>query len=132
MSEYIDRESVQDAIAYAFAAAPEGEAEKVCFDINARIKSIPAADVRPVKRGKWEDVDVAFIDSQNTVGLHAIASMLCPVCERYHNEAYWYGEPTDGVNFCPNCGADMRNLQSDSTNANNSEVIVNTEMEGTE
>ena len=71
------------------------------------IEELPAADVRPVVRAHWDDVDVSFIDSQNTVGLHAIASMFCPVCERYHNEAYWYGDPTEGVNFCPNCGAEM-------------------------
>lgn len=51
------------------------------------IETIPAADVRPVVRGKWEWVD----DYRYPWG-----------CTNCHNTfSGWH-------NFCPNCGADMR------------------------
>ena len=49
------------------------------------LQSIPAADVRPVVRGKWIKIN----------GLIA-----CSVCKEYPPLIYH--------NFCPNCGADMR------------------------
>lgn len=56
-----------------------------------RIRGLPAADVRPVVRGKWG------LDPQ------------CPVCgeDRYKGldaDIWADWEPP----FCPNCGADMR------------------------
>lgn len=55
-----------------------------------RIKSIPAADVRPVVRGKWENVEPNFMAK-------------CSNCRRYYisrDEKYEF-------HFCPNCGAMM-------------------------
>ena|GEM_PF-5821873 len=50
------------------------------------IENIPAADVKPVVRGKWgKDGD-------------------CPVCGCQP----WYERDIHTLNFCPNCGADMR------------------------
>lgn len=57
-------------------------------------------------RKKWERVEVIPITEVNTP--HAVASMYCPNCERYHNQVYFYGNPIENVNFCPYCGADMR------------------------
>lgn len=55
----------------------------------AMIKSIPAADVRPVVRGKWENIS------------DPISCMVgrCSECKEYSVVC---------SNFCPNCGADMR------------------------
>lgn len=61
------------------------------------------------KTGKWEQVEVSYLadmDAEIKESM-AIASMFCPKCKRYHNEVYMYGNPTYGVNFCPNCGAKM-------------------------
>lgn len=56
---------------------------------NRRAKDdIPAADVRPVKRGKW-------IDYQQGQWIYA----KCSECETVHDVR---------SNFCPSCGADMR------------------------
>ena len=61
------------------------------------------------KKGRWEQVEVSYLSDMDAEIKEsmAIASMFCPKCKRYHNEVYLYGNPTFGVNFCPNCGADM-------------------------
>lgn len=67
------------------------------------------------KRGKWEQVEVNYIadmDDEIKESM-AIASMFCPCCKRYHNEVYMYGNPTSGVRYCSNCGADMREDDND-------------------
>lgn len=55
------------------------------------IDAIPAANVQPVKRGRWENT--------NTPN-----QLRCSKCEVIHFIAqYPHGE----INFCPNCGARM-------------------------
>ena len=98
MAEYIEREAVLEFV--------EPDARPFLAE---RIKSIPAADVRPVVRGKWEDVNVRDYSTNINGGLPLnVASMCCSVCKRWHNEVYHYGNPTEMAHFCPNCGADMR------------------------
>ena len=63
-------------------------------------------NIKPVVSSKWEDVDV--IDISGRIGFDTVASMFCPVCKRYHNEVYHYGNPVEMAHFCSNCGADMR------------------------
>lgn len=53
------------------------------------IATVPAADVRPVVRGEWHEYDDDY------------GKICCSVCEE--------DAPCDYPwNFCPNCGADMR------------------------
>lgn len=65
---------------------------------------IPAADVRPVVRGEW--IAEQFVDDGGL--LHEILSkhdtLVCSIC------GYKYLDLFDSPrhNFCPNCGADMR------------------------
>ena len=89
MAEYIDRDKALASIRYedpAFAYA---------------IERIPAADVRPVVHGKWEQKEVfeakGYVDE--------LQSAFCPVCQRYHTTPYSYYFTQ--YNFCPNCGAMM-------------------------
>ena len=102
MSEYIERKA----------------AKRIVDDINTwssgwrdyaklQMDSIPAADVREVARGKWEEVEVTDVSAKTNLPLTAIASMRCSVCNRYHNEVYYYGDPTEIAHYCPNCGASM-------------------------
>lgn len=72
-------------------------------------------DVRPVVKAAWEQVEVRYEDELIDNPVQAVASMFCPNCQCYHNEVYFYGMPTERVNFCPNCGADMR---EETTNGN--------------
>ncbi len=85
MAEYIEREALIEHLK-----------KDPLFDLVERygitgvIESIPAADVRPVVRGKWirpTRVPDSMLDE-------------CSVCG-FDTGAYTF-------NFCPNCGADMR------------------------
>ena len=92
MVEYIEREKVLakkteiHCIVHCQGADEEDVYNAVLVeDINA----IPAADVRPVKRGEWSRIDYKPHGHDYQ----------CSVCQ-FKND-----EPN---NFCPNCGADMR------------------------
>ena len=65
-----------------------------CKAIVSRLNAIPAADVRPVVRGRWE-WDVL----DGTPGYRPV--VLC--CSNCHRVSF------SGWDFCPNCGADMQN-----------------------
>lgn len=59
--------------------------------IRDALEKLPAADVRPVVRGRWEWT----VDDDDRLGEY----WKCNLCgERSYI----------GYNFCPNCGADMR------------------------
>lgn len=63
-------------------------------EIIEAIEAIPAADVRPVVRAHWKSVP------------HKRARV-CSRCEA--DEPYKFADDDANVyNFCPNCGADMR------------------------
>jgi hypothetical protein len=90
MSDFIEREA-------ALSAQNKSMNLSEC---RKRLERIPAADVRPVVHGKWvQDCDYHF---------------RCSVCgDRY---VVSNGNPLDaanGWNFCPNCGADMREVLGD-------------------
>lgn len=76
--EYIEREEALSAIKQAFE---KGERPSLY------IKSIPAADVAPVRHGRWLCVDTATEQF-----------FLCNRCKK---KEYWES------NYCPNCGAKM-------------------------
>ncbi len=62
------------------------------------LDDIPAADVRPVERGKWIDRDDDY---------YGWNMWACSAC----GEEFVLTEGTPDMNdyhFCPNCGADMR------------------------
>ena len=99
---YIEREAFLDAIERGKKYQQDAD------DIAEMLQNFPAADVRPVRRGKWEDVEVTDVAGKTTLPITSIVSMRCPKCNRYHNEVYFYGCATEHIHFCPNCGADMR------------------------
>ena len=95
MAEYIEREAATTLFARAC-----GECKEACEEFDGfypdcnqcllhgvlkEFASIPAADVRPVVRGVW--VENGW-------------SIRCSICG--------YDMPFSTRNFCPNCGADMR------------------------
>ena len=62
-----------------------------------QIEAIPAADVRPVVRGKWNRTDAYP---------HRV---YCSVCYKTYLKNDELLERWEfPMNFCPNCGADMR------------------------
>ena len=105
MSDYIERDKIGlTGFEIVMCNGDYKEALKMLFD---KIESIPAADVQPVVRGKWEEVEVIWLTDIRDQP-DAIASMFCPKCKRFANHVYHYGDPTHCMNFCPNCGADMK------------------------
>ena len=91
-------------------------------DVLNDVEDFPATDVRPVVRGKWIEFPAALAYKDAYCDTHIVCSACEAVFDIMDND-------TERFNFCPNCGADMRNLQSDSTNANNSEPIANSTAE---
>lgn len=90
MDEYIKRQA-------AIAAFNDSRVDKYYGDVDPGsvirvIEQIPAADVRPVVRGKWE-VD----------GHH----IRCSICSEYMCIKDREGAEIPRE-YCPNCGADMR------------------------
>jgi hypothetical protein len=80
--EYIERAKVMDALIVNTSIVGRSKLKEA---VNA-ICAIPAADVRPVVRGRWE-----YNPGDNI-----------PYCSECMM-------PQDSeCNFCPNCGADMR------------------------
>ena len=125
MAEYIDREVAIKLVAedrveitpmhLAIGNAVGGYTIEQVFDsINQAcdrhiefIKSVPSADIRPVKHGKWDVVEVEDVSTKSSLPITTIASMWCSQCNRFHNEIYYYGDPTEYANYCPHCGAKM-------------------------
>ena len=65
-------------------------------EVERILDTIPPADVRPVKRGRWV---YGIVRADIPIPLE------CSACE-------W--QVTRRTNFCPNCGADMRGGDADS------------------
>lgn len=106
MTDYISREAAIDAtrkvsvglINPTTGAWDLGFTNALSLACNS-IAAIPAADVRPVVKAKWEWND--------NNGYY-----YCGNCEAVSPREDQYGEYIDCPNFCPSCGADMREKQT--------------------
>lgn len=88
MNEYISKKTIIDAL--------EEENERQPFQptsiyscVIPFIRKLPAAEVQPVKHGKWD----GYICSE------------CNACADYFISGDFYFD--EKPNFCPNCGARM-------------------------
>lgn len=100
-SDYISREAALIANCYFCSAhlKDDSPCDEKCADYM-KFMEIPAADVRPVVRGKWKP------------------SMCGTAHGPIQDKDEWYGplflcsecgaDMIGASNFCPNCGADMR------------------------
>ena len=87
MDEYIKRGAAYEAI---MSEPPDAHYPHWYAD---KIKAIPAADVAPVRPGRWISVP------------HKLARV-CSVCNR--DEPYKFADiDADVYDYCPNCGARM-------------------------
>lgn len=86
MAEYIDREEV-------FGRYEEEQRKNGPWSFRELISSIPAADVAPVKRGKWINTYIRDIHH-----------LKCSECGEY-TESIWHAN--FDYKYCPNCGAMM-------------------------
>ncbi len=107
MSEYISREEAKKALGVNISITITSEHDLTPYakEINelgkgiyaaqeAALDSIPPADVRPNIHGHWEKVKKGITAGE----FSNLFKCSCCDCELYDNE----------FNFCPNCGADMR------------------------
>lgn len=94
MSEYIEREalerSLNERLNRLFKLHGRHDHYVQGFDdCVGRVEEFPAADVSPVRHGRWGvEVGMNFFKERN-----------CPVCKKRIESNFW--------NFCPNCGAKM-------------------------
>ena len=96
MMDYISREAVKLHIfEYGINHRDNGSIASACENLERQINSLPAADVREVKKGKWKETGRDHIYS------------VCPICREPYSKLDFFGEKQNR-NFCPNCGADMR------------------------
>lgn len=73
-------------------------------DAEKILRSIPAADVKPVVHARWGDTSVYTVKGK----IDMVQSEFCPNCKKYHTTPYSYY--VEHHKFCPNCGADMREV----------------------
>lgn len=85
MAEYISREAAKECVKEHYDDA-----------IIIALDKLPAADVRPVVRGKWKPRDLTWGRSY----------YYCSACEETVDMPTAMGIPV--FRFCPNCGADMK------------------------
>ena len=62
------------------------------------------------KRGEWEEKET-FRDGDDEPIIEEWQSARCSVCHKYHTTPYMYY--FNNYNFCPNCGADMREREGE-------------------
>ena len=102
--EYIEREALIDCLRKERSEIEIWEDDDKAFNLGVHqgyvfaihdAESIPAADVRPVVRGRWKD-ETGFIFSDLSQQVR---------CSKCGLIAYFYDKMP--MNFCPNCGAMM-------------------------
>ena len=101
MAEYIEREAALEAI-----WKPNINPGGLIFDAlktacQEEVKRLPAADVQPVRRGKWvivDQKDTACLVECDQCGMHYIVG----------NDVFDEWLASENRNYCPKCGAYMR------------------------
>lgn len=95
MADYINRKAALDAV-------DVGNLHRGIIDaLQAIISDIPAADVRPVVHGHYIGEYDGYADGNPVYDM-----WYCSECGCFFED--WDEKPT--YNFCPNCGADMREV----------------------
>ena len=98
MAEYIEREAISEEIRKYYYKNPPNSSYGEGFDrgldkAQRAILDAPAADVAPVRHGRWVSVP------------HKLARV-CSVCNR--DEPYKFADiDADVYDYCPSCGAKM-------------------------
>lgn len=86
MAEYISKEAVINITA-----------ETGAWETQNRVRELPAADVQPVKHGRWLPSDSCITTAYGTIH--------CQICSECGADLM---EDSDyDYDFCPNCGARM-------------------------
>lgn len=87
MAEYIERDKIRESYEKLTRSYVHGDPYIADWRFDEMIESLPAADVAPVRHGRWLCVDT---DTEQFF-----------LCNRCKKKEYWES------NYCPNCGAKM-------------------------
>lgn len=109
MSDYISREALKEAFDNADADVCESYSDGYCDwgfgrkNINDVIDGVPAADVEPVRHGRWESYTHSHYCGTDKYGEPVYSDGVVyycsnPKCRR---------KTVIKENYCPNCGAKM-------------------------
>ena len=100
MTEYIEREAISEEIRKYYYKNPPNFSYGEGFDrgldrAQRAILDAPAADVAPVRHGRWVD---RIVDENEVIQ---------PWMKRYYCSECLEGGSQSWFKFCPNCGAKM-------------------------
>lgn len=109
MAEYIEREAALNAskivyIEYISIDGNEyedGYADEIPVVFKSDIVAIPAADVVPVRHGRWREIE------------NGESGRLCECSACKEWLLFYYGFV---ANYCPNCGAKMMETENEQIN----------------
>ena len=97
MDDYIKREALRDALYDADAITMNGV--KI-------LNQFPSSDVEPVKHGRW-------IMKKTSAGASYTVCSHCNASVKYNDEYGTVIMNLNGANYCPNCGAEMRDCNDE-------------------
>ena len=104
MAEYISREAVLEHLNKCKEDPLfDPDMARICFAISIFIENMQAADVQPVKRGKWDFQGYQLFKCTNCKEMFTQNQL---EAMQNHKDCEECAFP----NFCPECGADMREL----------------------
>lgn len=92
MTEFIDKQKAIDAVTV------RNLHPGIVNELQILIISIPAADVQPIRHGRWNEESPDYLDGDSVY--------VCSAC----GETWTLieGTPLDNnMHYCPNCGAKM-------------------------
>ena len=100
MSDYISRDA---AIVRATAVVTD---YGILCDVKEALESIPAAEVQPVRRGRWQITDA---------WPH---NVYCSECHKRFAQTHWtiWEDGSMARKFCSNCGARMEPASEEASN----------------
>lgn len=94
MAEYIEREKAKELVCEFCTWVGTSN----CEECEHPVDDVPAADVQPVRHGRWDEESPDCLDGDSVY--------VCSVC----GETWTLieGTPLDNnMHYCPNCGAKM-------------------------
>lgn len=97
MADYIEKETAKEAI-LSWAVCINHPELLSKEDAMHCIDNLPAADVAPVRHGRWEIKVFAFSHCKK---------IRCSICGYSENRGPAWDEGYGLANYCPNCGAHM-------------------------
>lgn len=100
---YIRKEAAEAQSAFEELGGESGIIAEAFEDLANELEDFPAADVAPVRHGRWEETDwVEFEDGGNELVRTPNAALRCSNCRHCFNAKLLWKDA-----YCPNCGAKM-------------------------